>query len=121
MPPQAIKLTTPFMGQFLIDTLFKNRIPKEIPPDGTLAASAQAARWCAPADVRDGTATVQGIAILADGRTVTLKPRKMEIKTFATARKKTAFKRIDDIGEWSMHYHEAPDPAQLLPALRLVA
>jgi hypothetical protein len=123
-PPQfaqSIKLTTPFMFEFLEQTLLKNRIPKEVPKDGALAASARAARWCAPADVRDGTATVQGKATLPDGKTVELKRRKIEIRSFETARKKTPWRGRDDIDNWVTHYHEAPEPAQLLPALRMVA
>lgn len=120
-PPQAVKLTTPFMSDFLFETLFKNRIPKELPKDGALAASAHDARWCAPPDVQDGTATVEGTATLPDGKRVELKRRRIEIKTFETARKKSPWKNPDEVGEWTMHYHEAPDPAQLLPALRVVA
>jgi len=118
---QSIKLTTPNMFEFLEETLSKNRIPKEVPKDGALAASARVARWCAPADVRDGTATVRGKATLPDGKTVELKRRKIEIRSFETARKKTPWKGLDDIENWVVHYHEAPDPAQLLPALRVVA
>jgi hypothetical protein len=88
-PAQMVKLTTIFMPEFLTNTLGRNRIFHEIPPDKALAASGPKARWCVPLDAQDGTASVQGTFFLSDGQTVALKRRKLEIKTFEGARKKT--------------------------------
>jgi hypothetical protein len=107
------------MNEFLINTLFKNQIPKGLPEDGALAASATSARWCAPADVQDGTATIEGTVTLADGSRVTLKSRKIDVRTFETARKKVPFKKTEEFEDWFSHFHETPDPALLLPALRI--
>ena len=120
-PPQRVKLTTIFMPEFMEQTLGKGRIFKEIPPDQALAASGPKTRWCVPVDARDETATVQGTVILPDGKTLSLKRRKLEIKTFESARKKAPFKQAVAAGDWLQHFHDAPDPAMLLPALRLIA
>lgn len=119
-PPQMVKLTTIFMPEFMEQTLGKGRVFKEIPPDQTLAASGAKTRWCVPLDARDETATVQGSILLPDGKTLALKRRKLEIKTFESARKKIPFKQAGAAGDWLQHFHDAPDPALLLPALRLV-
>jgi hypothetical protein len=120
-PAQMVKLTTIFMPEFLANTLGRNRIFHEIPPDKALAASGPKARWCVPLDAQDGTASVQGTFFLSDGQTVALKRRKLEIKTFEGARKKTPWKNVEQMAQWIQHFHEAPEPALLLPALRLAA
>lgn len=120
-PPQMVKLTTIFMPEFLEQTLGKGRVFKEIPPDQALAASGVKTRWCVPVDARDETATVQGSVLLPDGKTLALKRRKVEIKTFESARKKNPLKQAGLAADWLQHFHDAPDPALLLPALRLVA
>ena len=120
-PPQTVKLTTLFMPEFLAQTLGKGRVFKEIPPDQALAASGPKTRWCVPVDAQDETASVQGSVLLADGKTLALKHRKLEIKTFESARKKSPFNNTNQVGDWLQHFHDTPDPALLLPALRLIA
>ena len=120
-PAQMVKLTTVFMPEFLASTLGRNRAFHEIPPDKALAASGPKARWCVPLDAQDGTASVQGTFFLPDGRTVALKRRKLEIRAFDSARKKTPWKNVEQMAQWIQHFHEAPEPALLLPALRLAA
>jgi hypothetical protein len=120
-PPQMVKLTTIFIAEFMEQTLGKGRGFKEMPPDQALAASGPKTRWCVPADAPDETATVQGTVIFPDGKTLVLKRRKLEIKTFESARKKIPFKQAVAAGDWLQHFHAAPDPAMLLPALRLLA
>ncbi len=120
-PLQTVKLTTLFMPEFLAQTLGKGRVFKEIPPDQALAASGPKTRWCVPVDAQDETASVQGSVLLADGKTLALKHRKLEIKTFESARKKSPFNNTNQVGDWLQHFHDTPDPALLLPALRLIA
>jgi hypothetical protein len=120
-PAQMVKLTTIFMQEFLANTLIRNRPFDEIPPEEALAASGPNARWCAPPDAQDGTAAVRGTVFLSDRHKVVLKRRKFEIRTFESARKKTPWKNVEQMSPWIQHFHEAPEPALLFPALRLVA
>jgi hypothetical protein len=115
----VVKQIKPEGNDFVTQVLASADIKNPITSLASLAASS--GRWCTPADVHDGTASVKGSATLPDGKTVELKQRKFEIRTFESARKKASFKSIKDMGDWPVHYHDAPDPALLLPALRLVA
>jgi hypothetical protein len=115
----VVKQIKPEGNDFVTQVLASADIKNPVTSLASLAASN--GRWCAPADVRDGTASVQGTATLPGGKDVELKRRKFEIRTFESARKKASFKSIQDMGDWPVHYHDAPDPALLLPALRLVA
>ncbi|MGZ4845772.1 MAG: hypothetical protein ACXVJ1_13610, partial [Candidatus Angelobacter sp.] len=70
---------------------------------------------------QDGTASIRGTVFLPDGHTVVLKRRKLAIKTFESARKKAPWKNVEQMSAWIQHFHEAPEPALLLPALRQMA
>jgi hypothetical protein len=56
-----------------------------------------------------------------DGKSVALKPRSIAVKTFDTSRKNAPFKDMNSFGPWLQRYHAAPDPAELLTGLRIVA
>jgi hypothetical protein len=88
-------------------------------PHPSLAASR--ARWCAPLDAPDGTATVRATVAMPDSKIAALNPRGLEVRTFETARRIERFSDINTLGPWLQHYHAAPDPASLLPAVRIVA
>jgi hypothetical protein len=118
-PAQAIKQIKPEGGDFVTQTLGVAGVNNPTLSLASLAASR--ARWCAPLDAADGTATVQGKATAPDGKAVSFKPRRIDVRTFETARKQPRFKDSHELGEWMMEYYAAPDPAELLPALRLVA
>ncbi len=45
----------------------------------------------------------------------------IEIRTFQSARSTAPFADMREVGVWLMSYYAAPDPAQLLPALRVVS
>ena len=80
-----------------------------------------AARWCVPSNAPDGIVRVKSKVTMANGKNVVLTSRSILVKTFITARKTTPFKTPDELGAWLQSYHFAPDPAQLLPALRVAA
>lgn len=120
-PAQMVKRTTIFMPGVLGADTANGRISKQIPSDQALAASGPKTRWCVPVDARDEIATVQGSILLPNGKTMALKRRELEIKTFESARKKSPFNNTNQVGDWLQHFHDAPDPALLLPALRLIA
>lgn len=120
-PAQMVKRTTIFMPGVLGADTANGRISKEIPSEQALAASGPKTRWCAPADARDEIATVQGSILLPNGKTMALKRRELEIKTFESARKKIAWKDVEQMGLWLQHFHDTPEPALLFPALRLMA
>ncbi len=88
-------------------------------PNPTVLAASQA-KWCVPATAKNGTTTIKG-SVNAGGKSVALQPRNIEVKTFESAREQTAFADLAALMPWMQHFHAAPDPAQLLPALRLVA
>lgn len=118
-PVQAFKETTLITHDALMKSFESVEAAKSLLLARYMAVSG--AGWCAPADVQDGTASVKGTVLMAGGKTVTLERRSIELMTFATARRHHPFKGLDALGEWTVHYHSAPDPAQLLPAIRMVA
>ena len=118
-PAQAIKQIKPQGGDFVTQALASAGIKNPVNTMASLAASK--ARWCVPVDTVDGTAMVQGKATAPDGKKVLLKSRSIDVQTFETARKRRPFKDSNGGGEWVIQYYAAPDPAELWPALRLVA
>lgn len=118
-PSQVVKQIKPEGGDFVTQALGVAGIKNPIQSLASLAVSP--AKWCAPADIQDAAATVKGAVILRDGNRVSLDTRKIGVKTFEAARKQPAFTDMKALGAWVQGYHRAPDPAQLLPGLRLVA
>jgi hypothetical protein len=57
----------------------------------------------------------------SDGKAFPLKPRKIDVETLESSRKKIPFHDMTTFGPWLQHYHSEPAPAQLLPGLRIVA
>lgn len=86
-----------------------------------LSVAVSHSKWCAPADVADGTATIQAQIVAADGKATALKPASLTIKTFATSAAAPVFADTKTLGSWVQRYYAAPDPGQLLPAMRLAA
>lgn len=118
-PPLVTKRVKPEGGDFVTQALAVASIKHPVDSLASLAASR--AKWCAPADVQDGTATLRGAVWLAGGKSVLLNSHKLDVKTFESARKQPAFIDMDTFGSWVQRYHNVPDPAQLLLGLRLVA
>lgn len=117
-PAQAVKQIKPHGGDIVTQALASAKIENPVLTLGSMAASR--AGWCVPLDAHDGMATLRGTGQTPDGKTVSLKQRRIEVRTYETARKKPPFKDISEVGGWVVHYYQAPDPAQLLPALRMV-
>jgi hypothetical protein len=114
--PQVLKDLKPEGGDFVTEALGVAGIKNPIPSLVTVAVSP--ARWCVPLDGSDGRATISGI-VTTNGKSISLKSRSIAVKTFATARHTTPFKTPDELGAWLQRYYLSPDPAQLLPALRI--
>ncbi|HEY6348093.1 MAG TPA: hypothetical protein VI636_01665 [Candidatus Angelobacter sp.] len=117
-PAQAVKQIKPHGGDFVTQALASIKVENPLLTLASLAASR--AGWCVPLDAHDGTATLRGTGQTSDGKTVSLKQRRLEVRTYETARKTPPFKDINEVGAWVVQYYQAPDPAQLLPALRMV-
>jgi hypothetical protein len=118
-PAHAVKRIKPTGGDFVTQALGVAGIKNPIESLASMAASR--AGWCAPADLRDGSATISASATLPDGKSLPLNPRKLELKTFEMAGKQPAFMDMDTLGPWLQAYHWAPAPAQLLSGLRIAA
>jgi hypothetical protein len=117
--PQVLKDLKPEGGDFVTEALGVAGIKNPIP--GLVTVAVPPARWCVPLDVSDGRATITGEVVTTNGRSISLKSRSILVKTFATARRTTPFKTPDELGAWLQRYYLSPDPAQLLPALRIAA
>lgn len=118
-PAQEIKQIKPEGGDFVTQALAAAGVKNPMLTMASLAAST--ARWCAPLDAGDGTVTVQGKATAPDGKTISFKSRTIDVQTYEAARKQPPFKDSHDVDEWLIHYYSDPDPAELWPALRLMA
>ncbi len=117
--PGAVKQVKPEGGDFVTDVLAAAGIKNPMPSGVSIAASR--AEWCVPLDAQDGIATIQSSVVAPDGKSVALKPRSVDVKTFETARKNAPFRDVATFGPWLQRYHNAPDPAELLPGLRIIA
>lgn len=117
--PQVLKDLKPEGGDFVTEALGVAGINNPIPSLVTVAVSPT--RWCVPLDSSDGRATISGKVVTTKGKSISLKSRSIAVKTFATARHTTPFKTPDELGAWLQRYYLSPDPAQLLPALRIAA
>ncbi|MBI1214298.1 MAG: hypothetical protein GC185_00600 [Alphaproteobacteria bacterium] len=94
---------------------------KILKPDGAGTLAVYPGKWCVKDEAKDATATITAVVTTADGRQVKLGPRKIAVKTFATARKDGGdLADAGALGEWMKKYHMAPDPARLLPAMRMI-
>jgi hypothetical protein len=116
---QAMKHVKPEGGDFVAQALKAAGVQNPMPSLVSMAASH--GNWCAPADTQEGTARVRGTATLTTGESVSLQERTIEVKTLESARKQAAFTDMLTFSTWLQRYHVAPDPAHLLPGLRLVA
>ncbi len=115
--PAAIKRING--GVALIQAVhWHDRKLKEPPTDKLIAASAKG--WCAPVDATDKTAWAEATVTTPDGKTLRTGKQKFEVVSFDTAQHKQRFKDVKEVTEWIQLYHVAPEPALLLPALRLV-
>jgi hypothetical protein len=118
-PASVIKQVKPVGGDFVTEALGVAGVENPIPSVASLAVSQT--HWCVPADVQDGSATVVARVLLGNGKLFVLNPRTVEVKTFEGARKKPAFTDMKTFAPWLQAYHWAPDPAHLLPGLRIAA
>ena len=117
--PEAVKQGKPEGGDFVTQALGVAGIKNAVSSLASIAASR--AKWCVPLDATDGSAMIRATAITPDGKSFALTPRTFEVKTFEAARKNAPFKDMNTFGPWLQQYHSAPDPAELLPGLRVVA
>lgn len=118
-PPEAVKQAKPEGGDFVTQALGVAGIKNPVSSMASIAASR--AKWCVPLDAQDGIATIRATVATSDGKNFPLNARSIDVKTFETSRKDAPFKDISTFSSWLQHYHAAPDPAELLPGLRLVA
>ena len=118
-PPEAVKQGKPEGGDFVTQALAVAGVKGPVLSMASIAASR--AKWCVPVDAQDGTAMIRATVVSLDGKSVALKPKSIAVKTFDTSRKNPPFKDMNTFGPWLQHYHAAPDPAELLLGLRIVA
>ncbi len=118
-PAQAVKQIKPEGGDMVTGVLKAVGIKNPFSSMASMAASR--ARWCMAENAKDATANIAGSATTADGKRISLKSRSLDLATFETARAKPAFTNMDTLGPWVQGYYASPDPAQILPALRIVA
>ena len=117
--PEATKQIKPEGGDFVTQVLAAGGVKNPLLSMVSMAASRE--NWCAPIDSLNGTATIRANVTTPDGKNFALKARSIEVRTFESARIKAPFKDMDEVGRWLQHYHAAPDPANLLPAMRIAA
>jgi len=118
-PPEAVKQVKPEGGDFVTEALAAGGVKNPLSSTASIAASR--AKWCMPGDTEGGTATIRATVETSDGKSFSLNPRKIDLKTFDSSRKNVPFKDMSTFGPWLQHYHSAPDPAELRPGLRIVA
>lgn len=106
-PPEVLKQVKPEGGDLVTRALAAGGIKNPFLSVAGIAASR--AKWCAPLDTQDGTATIRATVKTADGKTVALKPRNINVMTFRSSRKNAPFKDMDTFGSWLENYYEAPD------------
>jgi hypothetical protein len=116
---QAEKKIKPQGGDLVTEALGVAGIQNPVQSLASLAASRAA--WCAPVDLHDGEATMRGRVTTSSGESISLIPRSIQVRTFATAQKQAAFTDMNTFGSWLQNYYAAPDPAQLLLGLRVIA
>jgi len=117
--PETVKQVKPEGGDFVTEALAAAGVKNPMLSTASIAASK--AKWCMPADAEIGTATIHATVETSDGKSFSLNPRKIDVTTFDSSRKNVPFKDMSTFGPWLQHYHSAPDPAELLPGLRIVA
>jgi len=118
-PPEVVKQGKPEGGDFVTQALSVAGIKNPVSSMASIAASR--AKWCVPLDAQDGAGTIRATVATSDGKSFSVNPRSIHVKTFDTSRKSAPFKDMNTFGPWLQHYHAAPDPAALLPGLRLIA
>lgn len=118
-PAQAIKQIKPEGGDFVTSALGAAGIKNPFPSMASMAASRS--RWCVADNAKDGIARIAGSVTTADGKNVRLTSRAIDLMTFESARNKPLFTSMENIGPWLQSYYASPDPAQILPALRIVS
>ena len=118
-PAVVIKQVKPEGGDFVTQALGAAGVKN--PSLSMVSLAASIPRWCLSADVHAESAKVLAKAFLKSGKTVSLNSRVLRLKTFEGARKAHPFTSLDMLDRWVQSYYRAPDPAQLLPGLRIVA
>lgn len=118
-PADAVKQIKPEGGDLVTGALAAAGIKNPLPSMASMAGSR--ARWCMPDGGRDGSVIVAGLATRSDGTTVKLKSRAIDAVTFDSARRKQPAMTPEALSSWIPGYYASPNPALLLPALRLAA
>jgi hypothetical protein len=118
-PPEEVRQVKPEGGDFVTEALAAGGVKNPMLSMASIASSR--AKWCMPVDTEGGTATIRATVETSDGKSFSLNPRKIDLNTFDSSRKNVPFKDMSAFVPWLQHYHSAPDPAELLPGLRIVA
>ena len=116
---QVIKQVKPEGGDLAAEALAAGGIKN--PMSSMVSLAVPPAQWCAPPEGPDGSLTIHATVTGADGKKFEPALRSIEVKTYATARKNPPFKDIETFSVWVQRYHFAPEPAQLLIAIRIIA
>jgi hypothetical protein len=112
-PLAATKQIKPEGGDFVNAVL--NSISVQPPNMSMTSLGASAKNWCVPADAQDGTAAIEA-EIESPGGHEKLTRATIQIESFETGSKRT-FKDVDEFEQYSMGYHNQPNPARLYPSL----
>ena len=117
--PAAMKQIKPVGGDLVTGALGAAGIKNPFPSFASMAASH--ARWCMPEGGSDGAISVGGSVLRPNGAKVQLKSRTIQAMTFDSARRNSPLTTMKVVDGWLQMYYTAPDPAQLLPALRVIS
>jgi hypothetical protein len=118
-PLQALKQVKPEGGDFVTEALEAGGVKNPILSTASIAASH--ARWCVPPDSVSGTVIIRGTVERPNDTLFSLDTRTVSVQSFEASLKSVPFKDMTTFGGWLQHYHAAPEPAELLPGLRIVA
>jgi hypothetical protein len=103
-------------GDFVTEVLSAANVENPMQSMALLGVSNKS--WCVPADAGDGQVTIDGEAATPSGA-IKLATAQVKVESWATG-SQTAFKSLEEEGNWSAGYYRHPEPARLLPALRLL-
>jgi hypothetical protein len=117
--PLILKRLKPTGADFVNQAL--SVIGRAAPVESQATMAVPNARWCASATGSDSAASITGLVAPPNGDTIALHTRSLEVPTFESVRQRPSFQNLEMVSEWMQSYHSAPDPARLLPAIRIVA
>lgn len=114
--PQATKQLKPEGTDFVTAALAAAGVKA---PDMSVASMAgSTGKWCVPADAQGGKVEIEVVASV-DGRAVKMKRAVVEIDSLVNP--PLPFKNAEEASDWMQHYHFAPRPVLLVPAMQTLA